>query len=558
MAEGPGKFTTYAGNSAPDAALTLIAGFSLVAAALVLTFTGRSARIADLAILAALAWFTSVFIGWEEGPALVRSLGTVVAGLWFPVLTNVALAYPRGRVSSRPARVLVTALYIAWFVAAAVLALVRDPYADASCWSDCYAVNSFLVHSVPSLAHAVETVYQWFVFGAAAALIGTLIGRFVRGSGPSRSALAPIAAPAILLGAAVAAHSIALSRVTAEDPTQPPFAVIFIVTSSSVTLIGAGLVFAALRTRSQRLAIARMVGSLGEAPEPGTLASALAGALRDPALQIAYWLPSSQRYVDALGRGIDAPRPGPGRVVTTLASGDRTIAVVSHAGTHPDLERELGPALRLGLENERLQAEVLAQLEEIRASRERIVETGDAERRRLERDLHDGAQQRILALSYDIKLAGVAADTEGEREAEALLADAAGEARTALYELRELAHGIFPAILAEAGLGPALETLSDLAPIPLELQGLTEVRMPPAVEMAAYVVVREALDDASERGATNVTAHTEYTESRFVLTVEDDGSERTSSMIVAADRVAALGGTLQVESRTLRADLPYA
>jgi signal transduction histidine kinase len=560
VAQGPGRYTTYAGNSVPDAALTLVAGFSLVAATLVLSFTRRGGRIADLALLAALAWFASTWVGWQEGPALARSAGMVLAGLWFPLLVHATLAYPGGRLTSRPSRALVVAVYGEWFAAAALLALVRDPYSDLSCWSDCYAVNSFLVHSMPSLVRAVETTGRWFAIGAAAVLAVMLAWRLLRGSGPARLALAPVAVPGILLTGAVAAHSIALEQVTRhlEDPTRLAFSLIFIATSSAMILIGAGLVFAALRTRAQRRAIAQMVGSLGEAPAPGSLESALGRALGDPALRVAYWLPTSERYVDANGQAVEEPAPAPGRTLTTLVEGDRPIAVVSHSGTHPDLEREVGPAVRLGLENERLQAEVLAQLEEIRESRTRIVETGDAERRRLERDLHDGAQQRILALAYEIQGARTAADSEGNVEARTVLSEAVRDAQTALSELRALAHGIFPAILPEAGLGPALESLTDSASVPVEIREMTDDRLPAPVEMAAYVLVADAVEDAITRGAAQIAVDAVHEDSQLVIRVEDDGPARTSSMVAVADRVAAVGGTLELGSAGVRAEMPCA
>src|SRR5205814_4787205 len=131
------------------------------------------------------------------------------------------------------------------------------------------------------------------------------------------------------------------------------------------------------------------------------------------------------------------------------------VAIVNHTASVAELEPELRAAIRLALENERLQAEVLAQLRDLRASRTRIVETSDAERRRLEHDLHDGAQQRLLALSYDLRLARAAAEADGGREVATLLASAGDEAQAALGELRELAHGIYPAILAGAGLARA-------------------------------------------------------------------------------------------------------
>ena len=145
-----------------------------------------------------------------------------------------------------------------------------------------------------------------------------------------------------------------------------------------------------------------------------------------------------------------------GHALTLLVRDGRRVALVTHAAGVAELEYEIGAAVRLALENERLQAEVLAQLHDLRESRTRIVETGDAERRRLERDLHDGAQQRLLALSYDLRLARARAEAEGDVSTGSRLAEATSEAQAALGELRELAQGIHPAILTEAGLRPRL------------------------------------------------------------------------------------------------------
>jgi signal transduction histidine kinase len=478
----------------------------------------------------------------------------LLAAAWFPVLAHLTLIQPGGRLGSRTARLFVATVYLEWAIVATLLALFRDPYFDQGCWSNC-TVNSFLVRSAPSLAHTVTVADRWFTVAAAAGLAVMLAVRLFRGSRPARLLLAPVAVPGLLLAGGVAAHSIALQSAT-EDPTSSLFRAIYLATALAVSLVGAGLVLVALRKRAQRLALGQTVGSLGAAPAPGSLEAALSQALGDPALRVAYWLPDSERYVDAAGQPVEAFRPGPDRIVTTLARDDRPIALVSHAGTLPDLEREMGPAIRLGLENERLQAEVLAQVEEIRDSRDRIVQTGDAERRRLERDLHDGAQQRLLALSFDIRLARSAAESDGEDGVESVLAEAAGEAHAALGELRELAHGIFPAILAEAGLEPALETLADRAPVPVELVGSLKTRLPASVEMAGYVLVVDAIQDAHSRGATLVTVEVAHNDAHLRVEVQDDGSPRTSPMVAVADRVGATGGTLEVKSSSVRADIP--
>jgi signal transduction histidine kinase len=201
---------------------------------------------------------------------------------------------------------------------------------------------------------------------------------------------------------------------------------------------------------------------------------------------------------------------------------------------------------------------VLAQLEDLRASRARIVEIGDAERRRLERNLHDGAQQRLLAVSYDLRVTRAGVEHDDDPELVSLLAQATSEVDAALGELRELAQGIYPAILTEAGLGPALETLSDAAPLPLELGEIPPERYAPAVEAAAYFTVEEAMHDAVARGASFAAVAVARDGDKLVVSIRDDGAEPPSSLQRVADRVGALGGLVKADSTTLRAELPCA
>jgi len=288
------------------------------------------------------------------------------------------------------------------------------------------------------------------------------------------------------------------------------------------------------------------------------LQAALATALRDPGLRIAYWLPAGQRYVDASGQAVPEPSAPPGRAVTRLTRNGRTIATISHSEAVSAIEAQIGPAIRLGLENERLQAELLAQLEELRASRARIVQTADTERRGLERNLHDGAQQRLLALSYDIRLARAAAQQDGDTAAEMALAQAAGDAQDVLEELRDLAHGIYPAVLAEAGIGPALATLADTAPLPIQILYTGHQRYPEPVEAAAYFTVAEAIGAAARRGASHATVSITGEDAWLVVTVTDNGPGDAAPMVAAADRVGALGGSLFTGPALCRAEIPCA
>ena len=555
VAQGPGRFTTYAGHSGLTATLTVVVGLALVVAGLVTSFSHLTARIGDLALLAGLVWFAPVWVGWDKGPPLVRSLGMLAAGFAFPLLLHLVLAYPSGRLRGSVARALVAAVYLEAALVALGQALFRDPFFDPDCWANC-TDNLFLLRSLPRLARGIETTDRWFTAAAAVALVLVCARRLLRDSGPARRVLLPVALPAILLAGGVMAHTIALRRMPQEDPSDPAFRAIFVTGCVAMLLLATGLVWAAVRTRVQRRAVARIATSLGQAPPPGSLEAALAKALGDPGLQIAYWLPDSQRHVDANGRPVAQPVAGPGRAVTALVRDGRQIAVVSHTAALPDLERAIGAAVRLALENERLQAEVLAQLDQLRASRVRIVETGDTERRRLERDLHDGTQQRLLALSYDLRLARAQAQTDDDPQTGSLLTQATDQAQAALSELRELAHGIYPAILAEAGLAAALTTLADTTPLPVEILATAEGRYPAAVETAAYLLVAEALDDAAGRGASHAAVSVVHDGGRLLVTVEDDGTGRTTGMVQLADRVGALDGRLTVEPTWLRAELP--
>jgi signal transduction histidine kinase len=557
VAQGPGRLTTYAGHSSLAATLTFLAGAALVLAGLALSFEGSSGRIGDLTQLAGVVWFAPVWVGWDEGPPLVRSIGMVAAGFTLPLLIHVVLAYPGGRVRTVLGRAVLGAAYLFAVLAVLGRALFYDPFDDQYCWANC-TDNVFLLRSLPDLARSIDVMDQWFAVAVAGGFVGLCVWRVLTSSAPARRILLRVTVPAILFAASVAIHAVARRRVPLEDPSEPVFLVTYLVGCAALILLAAGLVWGSLLTRLQRRAVSRFVSSLGEAPPPGSLEQALASAVGDPELRIAYWLSDSGRFVDAYGQPVTEPATGPGRVVTTLVVAERRVALVSHAPGVPEIETAMGAASRMALDNERLQAEGLSQLDELRASRTRIVEAGDRERRRLERDLHDGAQQRLLAASYDIRLARSSADSDDDPPTVALTAHALEGTEAALDELRELAHGIYPAILGEAGLVAALATLADTAPLRLETRDVTEERYPAPVETSAYLLVVDALEDAAARNATQVTVSTGRLDGRLVLAVDDDGSGRTSAMVRSADRVGALGGTLDVGARLLQAELPCA
>jgi signal transduction histidine kinase len=287
------------------------------------------------------------------------------------------------------------------------------------------------------------------------------------------------------------------------------------------------------------------VVQLGEA-QPGQVRGLIAGTLGDPTLQLGLWYEEDQTWVDERGRELELPTSDG---VTFLG---QDLAVLIHDPRlleQPELLESVGSAARLALENEQLQAALRAQLSEARESRERIVRRGDQERRRLERDLHDGAQQRLLGLGMGLQLLQT---HTLDADADADLATSVRELQQALSELRELARGIHPAILTDEGLATALSTLAARAPIPVRLE-CDPARFPAHVETTSYLTVEEALTNiATHAHATAASVSVRHQEPVLVVEVRDDGiggADPTGPGLVAlADRVGALGGTLSIDS----------
>lgn len=302
------------------------------------------------------------------------------------------------------------------------------------------------------------------------------------------------------------------------------------------------------------------------------LHDALADALDDPTLEIVYRLGGDRAgWVDEAGRDVEEPSATPGRAVTMIERNGRRIAALVHDPAlveEPDLVQSVCAAAAMALENERLQADLRARLEQLRASRARIVEAADEERRRIERNLHDGTQQRLVSISMALGLA------QAKLESDPAVASAVfGEARqglsAALEELRELSHGIHPGILSERGLIAALDELALRATVPVELDAADTNGLPEQVEAAAYYVVSEALANVAKYAhATSSRVRVRPENGKVVVEVADDGiggadAGRGSGLRGLADRVEALGGRLWLSSppgqgTIVRAEIPCA
>ena len=286
----------------------------------------------------------------------------------------------------------------------------------------------------------------------------------------------------------------------------------------------------------------------------GAVREALAESLGDRTLTIAYWLPERQLYVDEHGDRVELPEPATDRSWTAVESGGRRVAAIIHDAeleARPELVQAAATGAVLALENEQLKADLRARLLELRRSRRRIVQASLEARRRLERDLHDGAQQQLVALSLDLQALRARA---GDDEVRGLVGEAAEKLAVALSDLRELARGIHPAILTEHGLGPSLEALAARTPLPVELDIKLEGRLPQSAEAACYFLCAEALTNVA-RYAQASYARVTLTQSDGVLRVEivDDGvggadPASGSGLRGLEDRLGAIDGELWLDS----------
>jgi signal transduction histidine kinase len=552
------RATSYAAALAGARAADIAAGVGLVVAGWLAMTQTHIRRVGLLTLAIGLAWLGADWEGWAEGPSLLRSLGAAAAPFSLALVVHLALSFPDGRLRSGRAHAAATAAYGIAAIVSTGRALFRDPLLDLYCWRNCRD-NAFLVHGDPGIAATLDDIWLWSALAIGLSLLALAGSRLLDASRPARRVLAPVLGPAMLVGACEATYAVALLRTPFEDPSRGGFAAIFVARSLSFTALALGVGWTLLRVLRTRTRVARLATELGEAPAPGKLREVLRTAVGDPRIEVVYCRTDSDGLIDANGRPKEPPALIPGSAVARIIRADRPVALIVHDRALVDkheLERELGSAARLAIENEALRAEALAQVHELRASRARIVEASDVERRRLERDLHDSAQQRLLALSYDLRLARSGADSDSDAELIAVLDAAVDETATALDQLRELAHGIYPAILTEAGLAPALATLADEAPLPVEFGDVTPARHPAVVETTTYLTIAEAIDDAARRGATFLSACVRCADDRLVVRLEDDGARRTSHLQELADRIGALGGSLEVGDTTLRAEIP--
>ena len=487
------------------------------------------------------------------------TIGNAAVPLAGAALAHLGLAWPTGRLRSRFERGVVVAEYASAAGLSLLGMLFWDP-AFSGCDATCPA-NLLLVRGSRPAWDAVNALSA-AVGAALTVIVVVLIIRHWRSArGWSRQAMAPLVWIAVMIGA----ESL-ITNVTGLYRLPPLANLVFNGWAPLVALLGPVLfVISTVRARTARGALGTAIVDLEPGAPPGRLRDTLARALGDSTLQLAFR--DRDGFTDTSGLAVDPERPDPGRAVVPL-TGARAAVLVYDAGLdlEPQLVRLTSAAASMALEHSRLQAEVQAQLELVRASRARIVEAGDAERRRLERDLHDGAQQRLVTLTLALGMARSRV-AGADPELEALIEAAGKEAKEALTELRELARGIHPAVLTETGLAGAIQALVERSPAVVTITEVPRERFPAVIEATAYFVVSEALANVAKHArAGTAQVSIRRLPGRLAVQVSDDGAggarpERGSGLAGLADRVASAGGVLRVDSppgagTRLEADIP--
>jgi len=532
--------------------LQLVMGTTFVLAGALAWRARPGNRTGAIMVLYGVATLIGRFLMELEAPLAVTA-GLVIGDCSAAVFVYLLLAFPYGRLWSRsdwlilgPVIMVFGPLELLW------LAVLELPG------------NLLLISADAGIADAVDWLQRILLGIADLALAVVLVRRWLRASPPMRRALAPV-----LFGAA--AITVGTFTLLWDKVAGARTDLISWITAISFVALPVVLLANLLRVRLARTAVGGLVVDLRRGGDPSHLRDALRRALGDPSLELAFWLPEYGAYADLDGNALALPAEDGQIAITVLERGDGSrVAALIHDRSltqEGDLLAEVAAAAAMALENARLQTELLANLDELHGARERVVEAAAGERRRLERDLHDGAQQRLVTLA--IALARLERRLAGDPETRALVAEAKREAKGSLQELRDLAHGIHPAALSTHGLAAALQSLASTAPVPVGLEVELVERLPPGAEAAAYFLVSEALANTAKHARASSASVAVHRENGIVVVeVDDDGIGGADTAVGSGlrgltERVEALQGSLLVRSPAgagthLRAEIPCA
>ena len=501
----------------------LAVGWTFIGCGLIASARRPASRTGLLLAATGFTWFVGNFA--QVGVAAVAWVAAHLVYLYRGPLVQLVLTYPSGRPSSR---------------------LVRGAVA------------------VDYTAAVITPV--WRSAGATILLAGLLLGvcgrEFVRAVGRQRRArrvaLQAAAGLSVVLAGTAAARLLL--------PSGEVSGASLLVYEAVLCVLAGGLLAGLLVAPWQQTTVADLVVELGEA-RSGTLRGELARALGDPSLELGYWLPDRAGFADAEGRVLALPGAGSGRSVTVVEREGQPVAALVHDPAvldDPGLLEAVTSAAQLAAANARLQAEVQARVEELAASRRRILASRDEERRRLERRLYDGAEVRLRDLAGTLRRGHWSASGEQTKK---LIARSQEQLTRTLEELRRLAQGLHPRMLSEQGLAAALAALAKDFPLPVDLN-VASTQLPQRVAVVAYFICAEALTNiAKHAAAARVTVAVIASDGRLRVEIADDGvggadPARGSGLRGLADRVETIGGTLWVESTPghgtrLAAEIPF-
>jgi signal transduction histidine kinase len=517
-----------------------------------------------LLILCGVLWFVGSYA--PTGAAPYSALGFAFERYYDVVLAGIVLTFAAGALSGA-GRVALVVLGAAYLTRTASRLFV-----GCECMT-----NPTAVVDDPLLFERAQVATSAVIAVSAVAVAVLAIMRPLRESAAVRRVLLPVAVAGAVaaLGAAFDAVDL-ITFVTTGDGllrfAEPwrevaTWMILFV----SVVLVPVGYLLGVFRLRVRHGALGPLALELDRKPGPDDLQTALRQALGDPSAELLVWDRAHSVWLDARRRPVAAPVEEPPRAVTSVECDGQAIAAVVHDRAlreDPGLLAATVALLRLALDNERLAAEVGEQLDQVRASRARLIEASEAERRRIERDLHDGAQQRLIAVALALDEARVeASQLATDAPFVKRLHDTADELMAAIEELRELARGIHPAVLTEDGLRVAVSSLARRAAVPVDVDITFNDRLPAAVEATAYYVVAESLANITRHArARSATIRMAHDNGHLDIDISDDGdggadASRGSGLRGLADRLDAISGTLRIDSppqggTRLRAEIP--
>ena len=540
------------GQDPREAMAQIAVGWTFVATGLVGWWRRPASRVGPLLVAAGVALLVRR-LQYSDDSAVFTfafSLGELSNAL----IAHAILGYPSGRLQSLE-RHLIRAGYV--LVLAFPLATLAVYDAGSTCFYDCgdasRAHSLLLVHGDAGLADLLRDGYRVTVFGLlGVALIALVVRKLARATPAARRMLAPM----LIAGALAATRAVSEGALTFAEYSEDTRQILFWWQVSAQGILPLALLVGLLQARLAHAAFAdRLLPRLDGTP-PHELRDVLARALGDPTLELAFWLPERESYVGPGGEPVTLPDEDRQRCVTRLEHDGKPIAALVHDRAlteDPALVEAASAAAAMALENARLHAEVQAQLASVRESRARIVAAADTERRRIERDLHDGAQQRLLALALELRTVQHRLRDGGDVDLDRVLDSAVVELQDAVRDLRELAHGLHPTILAEQGLEAALTALAARTPLPVSVTVDVAGRLPAPVEAAAYFVACEAVTNVVKHAhASRAGVAVTRTNGRIRVEVADDGiggaDPHADGLRGLADRVEALGGRLRIQS----------